>query len=280
MPTKTVVISGTSSGIGLEVAIGAARGGWLAIATMRDTARDETLRDAAEAAGVAQRVEIRPMDVTDAGSVQTVVEEVVADFGRLDAVVNNAGAGHLGTLEHETIDDVHAVMDLNFYGVLRLTKAALPHLRVTHGRVVTVTSVGGIVGQPFNEAYCASKFAVEGFMEALHPVARSVGVTVVVIEPGAVGSQFVRNVKADPPALMASYGDYAPALEGYLRHVTSSFASPQTSADAATWIVDALDAEDPPLRIQTSDPARAFIGTKLADMDGRAVTGLTTGWLS
>ena len=128
---------------------------------------------------------------------------VAADHGRIDAVVNNAGAGHLGTIETESVDDVRRVMEVNFFGVVAVTRAAMPHLRASGGRLVTVSSVGGAVGQPFNEAYCAAKFAVEGFMESLVPVAATVGVTVVVIEPGAVASDFVANVDVDP-AVVAS----------------------------------------------------------------------------
>jgi len=132
---------------------------------MRDTAKAGALRAAATAAGVS--VDVRALDVTD----RAPVAACLAGLDRLDALVNNAGAGHLGTLEQESVEDVRAVMEVNFFGVLNVTKAALPLLRQSRGRVLTVTSVGGVVGQPFNEAYCAAKFAVEGFMESLAAVA-------------------------------------------------------------------------------------------------------------
>ena len=138
------------------------------------------------------------MDITDPAAVSAGVDGVIADFGTLDAVINNAGAGHVGTIEQESVEDVRAVMEVNFFGTVLVTKAALPHLRASGGRVVTVTSVGGIVGQPFNEAYCAAKFAVEGFMESLAPVAATVGVTVVVVEPGAVASEFRQQHRRRP----------------------------------------------------------------------------------
>jgi NAD(P)-dependent dehydrogenase (short-subunit alcohol dehydrogenase family) len=279
MDRNVVVVSGTSSGIGLQVALVAARAGRLVVATMRDVGREGALRSAAEAAGVTDSIVVRPMDVTDDASVDALVESVVAEYGRLDAVVNNAGAGHLGTLELESIDAIREVFDLNFFGVLRLTKAALPHLRATGGRIVTVTSVGGIVGQPFNEAYCAAKFAVEGFMESLHPVAKAVGVSVTVVEPGAVASEFVRNVKTDPARLIETAGVYAAALQGYLQHVRGSFAQPQDAAGAAAFVCEALTADDPPFRVQTSEAARAFVASKIADLDGSAVTRMTESWL-
>lgn len=120
MSTKTVLITGTSSGIGLSTAVAAARSGWRVIATMRDTAKAGALLAAAEEAGVA--VEVRALDVTDPAS----VEACLAGLDRLDALVNNAGAGHVGTLEQESVEDVRAVMEVNFFGVLHVTKAALP----------------------------------------------------------------------------------------------------------------------------------------------------------
>lgn len=155
-------------------------------------------------------VEVRALDVTDPASVAAALAGIAADQGRLDAVVNNAGAGHVGTIEQGTVADVRAVMEVNFFGVVEVTRAAMPLLRASGGKLLTVTSVGGVIGQPFNEAYCAAKFAVEGFMESLAPVAATVGVTVSVIEPGAVASEFVANVGLDPQAEAAA-GPYAPA---------------------------------------------------------------------
>ena len=277
---KTVLITGTSSGIGLAAAIAAAQAGWNTVATMRDTSRADALLAAADAAGVAGRIRVRQLDVTDPASAEAAVAGVVAEYGRLDAVVNNAGAGHVGTLEQETIADIRQVLEVNFFGVLHVTKAAMAHLRATGGRVVTVTSVGGVVGQPFNEAYCAAKFAVEGFMESLAPVAATTGVSVTVVEPGAVASEFVSNVGFDPGVIDAS-GPYAPAMRAYFERTRSTFAdAAQSPANAAAPIIEAISGERPAFRIQTSDAARAFVGTKLADLDGSSVLALTGGWVA
>ncbi|MEV7415992.1 SDR family NAD(P)-dependent oxidoreductase [Streptomyces sp. NPDC089919] len=279
-PAKTVVITGTSTGIGLAAAVAAARSGWHTVATMRDTSRAGALREAAAAAGVADLVEVRQMDVTDPASVTACIDAVVAEHGRLDAVVNNAGAGHVGTLEQETVEDVRAVMEVNFFGVLHVTKAALPHLRAAGGRVLSVTSVGGVVGQPFNEAYCAAKFAVEGFMESLAPVAATAGVAVTLVEPGAVASEFVNNIGVDVDAMTAAAGPYGDALRKYIGHATGSFGAAQTPAESVVPLIDALNADRPPLRVQTSDQARAFTALKLTDQDGSTVLDFTSGWVS
>jgi NAD(P)-dependent dehydrogenase (short-subunit alcohol dehydrogenase family) len=277
--TDTVLVTGTSSGIGLATAIAAARAGWRTVATMRDTARSTALIDAAAAAGVTDLIDIRALDVTDPGAAAACVEDVVAAYGRLDAVINNAGAGHLGTLEQESIDDVRGVFEVNFFGVLNVTKPALPHLRASGGRLLTVTSVGGVVGQPFNEAYCAAKFAVEGYMESLAPLAAAHGVRVTVVEPGAVASEFVSNVGFDP-AQFEAYGPYVPQLRGYLSRTSGAFDGAQTSEQAADSIVEVLTADKPAFRVQTSDVARTFVGTKLTDLDGEAVQSMTATWVT
>ncbi|PWU43402.1 short-chain dehydrogenase [Micromonospora globispora] len=279
MTAPTVLITGTSTGIGLEIAVGAARAGWRAVATMRDVARADRLRAAADATGVADLIEVRRLDVVDHTAAAACVADVVAAHGRLDAVVNNAGAGHVGTLEQERIDDVRAVMEVNFFGVLHVTRAALPHLRASRGRLITVTSVGGVVGQPFNEAYCAAKFAVEGFMESLAPVAATVGVSVTVVEPGAVASEFVANVGLDREAAVARAGAYGPALRAYLERTSGAFAAAQSPADAAAAVVATLTDPEPAPRVQTSTAARQFVGVKLTDLDGLAVTATTAGWV-
>ncbi|MFJ8011364.1 SDR family NAD(P)-dependent oxidoreductase [Streptomyces sp. NPDC096339] len=276
---RTVLITGTSSGIGLAAAIAAARARWRTIATLRDTGRADALRKAAAEAGV--ELDIRQLDVVDEESVAAAVASVIADYGRLDAVVNNAGAGHVGTLELESVADVREVMDVNFFGVLNVSKAALPHLRATGGRLITVTSVGGVIGQPFNEAYCAAKFAVEGYMESLAPVAAAVGVGVSVIEPGAVATEFVNNIGLDIDARIAAAGPYADAMRHYIDRTVGQFLDgAQTPAGAAEAVMEALTAEEPAFRIQTSEWARGFTGTKLADRDGSAVLGMTGAWVS
>ncbi len=278
MADKVVVITGTSSGIGLDAAVGAARAGWHTVATMRDTSRSDALRKAAEQAGV--ELDIRQLDVTDASSVAAAVEGVVADHGRLDALVNNAGAGHVGTIELETVEDVRAVMEVNFFGVVQATKAALPHLRASGGRLITVTSVGGVVGQPFNEAYSAAKFAVEGFMESLAPVAARQGVSVCVVEPGPVATEFVNNIGIDPAALIAAAGPYSGSVEAYASYALGHFASSaQTSGEAAATVLEALTAQRPAFRLQTSDWAREFCGLKTSDLDGSATLAFTGAWL-
>ncbi len=275
---RVVVTTGTSSGIGLQTAVAAARAGWISVATLRDPARAESLRAAVVEAGV--EVDVRRLDVTDPEACTACLADVVADHGHLDALVNNAGAAFVGTVETAAPDALRACMDVNFFGVVNASRSALPYLRSSRGRLLSVSSVGGVVGQPFNEAYCAAKFAVEGFMQALAPVAATVGVTVGVVEPGAVASEFVTNLGLDVDGLLADAGPYEPAMRVYFERTLSQFRSgAQSAAEVAGVIVGALEGESMPFRIQTSEGARAFVGLSLADLDGSGVLGQTSEWL-
>lgn len=279
MTSPVLLITGTSSGIGLATAIAAAQAGFRVLATMRDTDKAGPLRAAAREAGV--DLDIQPLDVTKDDAIEACFDHITTTYGRLDALLNNAGAGHVGTIELESVDDVRAVMEVNFFGVVSVTKAALPLLRTSRGRIVTVSSVGGVIGQPFNEAYCAAKFAVEGFMESLAPVAATTGVRVTVIEPGAVTSEFVANVgMTDSPAALGT--PYEPAMRSYLDRTAAAFdpATAQSPESAAQAIVAALTDENPPARVQTSELAHRFVSAKLADLDGSRVQGITTSWVS
>jgi NAD(P)-dependent dehydrogenase (short-subunit alcohol dehydrogenase family) len=274
------LITGTSSGIGLSSAVAAAKHGFTTVATLRETGKDAALRAAAEAAGVT--LDIRQLDVVDEDSITSCIDGVVADHGSLDVLVNNAGRGFVGTIEQVSMEEMRAIMEVNFFGVVATTKAALPHLRASRGRVITVTSVGGVVGQPFNEAYCAAKFAVEGFMESLAPVAATVGVHVSVIEPGPVSTEFINNVGVDVAKMFAEGGEYTPAMKAYIAHIMAEFASPdavQTSDDVAATVLSAMITDSAAFRHQTSQWAKSFAGFKLSDHDGSAVVGMTSDWV-
>ncbi|UFS59766.1 SDR family NAD(P)-dependent oxidoreductase [Subtercola endophyticus] len=272
------LVTGTSTGIGLATAVAAAQAGFQVVATVRRAGSEAELLTTAEAYGVADRVAVRMLDTTDAAAAESLVNDVAAQYGRLDAVVNNAGSGHVGTVEEDSLDAIRAVMEVNYFGVVNVTKAAMAHLRASSGSVVTVSSVGGVVGQPFNEAYCAAKFAVEGMMESLHPVAAAVGVRVVIVEPGPVATSFVDNVGVGESAVRAS-GPYGEAFDHYIERTRGAFANAQEAQGVADVIVGALIGDDVPLRLQSSDAATAFAGMKLRDLDGSVVTGATAGWV-
>lgn len=268
------LITGTSSGIGLHAAISLGRAGFTVVATMRDPGKAGSLKEAASAAGI--EVDVRRLDVRDSASIETCVEEVVQRHGSVDILVNNAGSGFLGALEETTAEDLAAVMDVNFFGVWRVTQAVLPFMRAAQaGRIVTVTSVGGLIGQPFNDAYCAAKFAVEGFMESLAPVAQRLGIRVCLIEPGPVHTEFIAAVQKRRFEGSAGVAAYDKMREAYLAGVEQAYAAiGQSGADIAAVIADAACAENPHFRYATSDAIRGLLARKYVDPTGDSILAL------
>lgn len=267
-----VLITGASTGVGLSTAIAFARAGFTTVATLRDTSRKGPLMAAAKAAGV--RLHVERLDVQSPRSIAATVRKVLARHGGVDVLVNNAGAGFLGSVEQTTDADLKRIMDVNFFGVWAMTKAVFPHMRERgSGRIVTVTSVGGLIGQPFNEAYCAAKFAVEGMMEGFAPLAGRMGVQVALVEPGPVNTEFVANVRATSQGTLAALTPpYDRLLANYMGASANVFATHgQTGDDIAAIILEAATAEKPHFRYITSDFARATVAPKLADLTGDKV---------
>lgn len=272
--TDIALITGTSSGMGIHAAVHLARRGLHVVATMRDPQRGERLRAAAAEAGVT--LDIRALDVTDHAAATDLVAAIEAEYGGVDVLVNNAGRGNVATAEQLTMEQVRAQLEINYLAPVNLTKLVLPGMRQRRrGTILTVTSVGGAVGQPFAEAYCGAKFAVEGFMQSLAVVAERFGVRVGVIEPAAVASDFVANVDRAERG-----GPYEPLLAAYLARSSNSFATAQSAVDAGAAIADAVLADAFRFRWQTSERATAFVGLSLADIDGEGVLSATRQWIS
>ena len=280
---RVVLITGCSSGIGLEAAVAFGQRGWHVVATMRDLGRAGALTERLEGErALPGSVELRRLDVTDPGGMAECVNDVVGEHGAIDVLVNNAGSGFLGSLEHLSIEQLTGVMDVDFLGVARLTKLVLPLQRARgRGRIITVTSVGGVVGQPFNDAYCAAKFAVEGLMECLAPVAAAHGVQLSLVEPGPVATSFVATAAS---TLGEWFGDpddpYRKEIDGYLERATATFSLAQDPAKVADVIVRAATEEAPAFRYQTSAASSQFVSIKLGDLDGSRVIAETSSWIS
>jgi NAD(P)-dependent dehydrogenase (short-subunit alcohol dehydrogenase family) len=272
----TVLITGCSSGIGLAAAVEFARRGCDVVATMRDLDRAGPLRAALEAARA--DADVRVMDVADDASVSAGVAGVAADHGGPDVVVSNAGIGIDGSTEELTVDDFRAAFETNVLGSVRLLHAVLPAWRARgSGRFVAVSSVAGAVGQPFNDAYCASKFALEGLLESLHPVIAPFGIHVSLVEPGPVAGDFAE--KYGPGAGRPADGPYADAYSRFKAVQSGGYETAQTNQEIAEHLWSVAVAEHPVLRYQTSELVERLVGLKLKDMTGERVTGATAKWV-
>ncbi|MEA3337599.1 MAG: SDR family oxidoreductase [Chloroflexota bacterium] len=180
---NSVLVTGTSTGFGQEIALTLAERGFTVYATMRNLAR----RDALDASAQQRNIKLRvlQLDVTDSSSIERAVETVVEESGGIFGVVNNAGIMLRGYFEDLSDAEIRELFDTNFYGTLAVTRAVLPHMRKAGtGRIVIITSVAGKIGSPSGSAYSASRFAQEGFGESLRQEVEPLGITVSLIEPG------------------------------------------------------------------------------------------------
>lgn len=270
---KIILITGTSSGLGMAIAVQAAQAGHTVYATMRDLARSDALQTAAQKAGTVVR--LVALDVEDSASVQAAVDQVVAEQGRIDVLVNNAGMGYLRSLEQANESEITRVMDINFMGVVRVTKAVLPFMRVARsGHVINISSVGGLVGQPFNEIYCAAKFAVEGLTESMASyLTPSFGIHFTAVEPGGISTEFVNTVLRNIQTTGGMLQDaYLPVLQKYLETFRARREEGiyQTPDEVAQVVLDVIHSDNPPLRTRTSAWSEDFTQLKTGlDPQGR-----------
>jgi NAD(P)-dependent dehydrogenase (short-subunit alcohol dehydrogenase family) len=227
---KTVLVSGASRGIGRHCALALAGAGFQVLAGVRSEPAAEEL---AACAG------IRPvqLDITSAASIETLAGSL-ADVP-LHGVVNNAGTAVLGPMEFLPLDDLRHEFEVNLFGHIAVLQAVLPKLRAVRGRVVNISSISGFIGFPFFGAYAASKFAMEGFSDALRRELRDAGVAVSVIQPGNIDTgiweaSFTRGSALEdsfPPEASAVYGKRFQA-NGTGSYGPARKSSPDAVADA------------------------------------------------
>ena len=269
---KTILITGASSGLGASLALLLASRGHRVWATMRKLEKQQQLADAA-----AQRkldLVIAQLDVEKTESVAQCVADMRSREGQIDVLVNNAGAGFIRTTEQASEDEIRWVMDINFMGVVRCTKAVLPHMREAKaGHIVNISSVGGLVGQPFNEIYCAAKFAVEGYTEAMASyIETGFGIKFSIVEPGGIKTEFVNNVMAQVQSTGGILQDsYLPLLQRYMGRIQARAEGVfQTSDEVAEVVARCIESSDPPLRLRTSPWSEEFCKLKTsADPTGK-----------
>jgi NAD(P)-dependent dehydrogenase (short-subunit alcohol dehydrogenase family) len=193
--TRVAVVTGTSSGIGFETVLTLARNGFYTYATMRNLKKSTSIKEIANKEALPLKV--IEVDVDDDLSAKNAIQEITSEKQRIDILVNNAGYGLIGPIEDIPIEeDIKPQFETNLYGVVRVTQQVLPIMRrKKSGRIINVSSIGGIVGYPFSAAYCSTKFALEGLSESLSYEVDQFGIKVILIEPALVISDFHNNVK-------------------------------------------------------------------------------------
>ncbi len=263
---KIALVTGTSSGLGLNLSVLLAKQGFKTFATMRNLEKKSKILDIAVKSGV--ELETKQLDVQNTSSIEQCVEEIISQEGHIDVLVNNAGAGFVRTTEQATESEIQWVIDVNLMGVIRCTKAVLPHMRSRRsGHIVNIASVGGLVGQPFNEIYCAAKFAVEGYTESMASyVQPNFNIKFTVVEPGGIKSEFANNVLNQFQNSGGMLDDeYKPILEKYIagsQNRSDSGDIYQTSEEVAQVVLNCIQSENPPIRLRTSQWGEKFCRLK------------------
>lgn len=201
---KTVLITGASTGIGKTTAEYFAARGWNVAATMRTPDKASFHCDGAE------RIKVLRLDVTDEATIAAAVGDTVAAFGRIDVLVNNAGYGLIGLFEAMTPDQVRRQFETNVIGVMNVTRAVLPQMRTQQaGTIINVASVAGRMSMPLYSLYCSTKWAVEGFTEALSYELKPHGIEVRIIEPGPIRTDFMtRSLDVADNNISSEYGEF------------------------------------------------------------------------
>lgn len=268
------VITGTSQGFGRELVRAALARGDCVVATSR---HPEKVKADFDDAG--DRLLAMPMDLGDSSQIEAVVDTAVGQFGRIDVLVNNAGHGLLGAVEEANDAEITKVFETNVFGLLRVTRAVLPHMRGRRsGCIVNLSSIGGLVGLPGFGIYNATKFAVEGLSEAMAKEVGPLGIRVMIVEPGPFRTDFLGGSLAVMKMVLPDYahtaGETRKAAE------TRHGAQPGDPVRAADVIVQAVLAEKTPLHLVLGEMAYKVATQKLdllrADMEQWKELGLST----
>ncbi|MDE3081451.1 MAG: SDR family oxidoreductase, partial [Paracoccaceae bacterium] len=260
---NTILITGASSGIGKATALRFQSEGWNVIATMRDPAAGADLARL-------DNVRVARLDVTDGPSIAAAVSEGIDGFGRIDALLNNAGYGAYGPLEAFSTDRIRRQFDTNVIGLLEVTKAVLPQMRANRaGTIVNISSIGGQMTFPLGTLYHGTKFAVEGLSEALHYELEPLGIRVRIVEPGMIRTDF--GGRSFDFAMDDSLPDYAPSAQAMGRLFGKLAANPSAPEVVAEVIWQAVNAPGDRLRFRAGKDAEALLDARKAKDDAEFI---------
>ena len=250
---KTILITGTSSGIGKATAIHFQQKGWNVIATMRSPEKDTELKEL-------ENVLLEKLDVLDLESINQAIQNGIEKFGKIDALVNNAGYGAYGPLESFPRENIIKQFNTNVIGLMDVTKAIIPHFRANKdGVIVNISSIGGQMTFALGSLYHGTKFAVEGISESLHYEMKEIGVKVKIVEPGMIATDFGGR-SFDFQA--GEIADYQPIIGALMKQ----WQNPDNSSSAASLVADviytAVTDDSEQLRYRAGDDANFLLDSR------------------
>jgi NAD(P)-dependent dehydrogenase (short-subunit alcohol dehydrogenase family) len=257
---KVSIVTGSSSGIGLETALILARNGYVTYATMRTPEKDALVRTALEKENLP--IKVIQLDVTDDVSLKNAINHVTSEAGRIDLLVNNAGYGLGGALEELSTEEIKAQYETNLFGLVRVTQAVLPTMRKQRsGRILNLSSGAGIFGYPGYSAYVSTKFAVEGLSESIAYELEPYGIKVILIEPGFVQTNFANSMviakKAQDPN--SPYSQMMQRIAASSNELAKNGSSAELVANV---ILDAATNPNPRFRYLVGTDVEAWVASK------------------
>jgi len=258
--TPVWMITGCSTGFGRELARQALERGFRVVLTARDpaTLREFTVTYPDTALALA-------LDVTQRAAIERAVLASQKAFGAIDVLINNAGYGYYAPVEEGDEDAVRAMFETNFFGLVALTQALLPSMRARRsGFIVNISSVGGLVAHPGSGYYAATKFAVEAVSEALSKETATLGIKVLLVEPGPFRTRFIDNAQGAPAVRIADYADTVGARRAAVQ--AASGKQPGDPARGAAAIIAAVLSPSPPLRLVLGAQALGHIRAKMKSL--------------
>ncbi len=260
---KVAVVTGSSSGIGYETALMLARNGFRTYATMRNPEKAKHISDMAKKEKLP--LHVLKLDVIDEKSVNDAIKTIQSDAGRIDVLVNNAGYGLIGSLEDLSLSEIKAQYETNVFGLIRVTQAVLPIMREQKsGIIVNVSSIGGKMAIPLSSTYISTKFAVEGLSESIAYDLEPFGIKVVIIEPGAIKTNF------DTGMVVAKNNQnpnspYYKSMQKFQNSLISVVKNGTLPTKVAEVILHAITSPNPDLRYTVGDDA-ALLAQKRKDL--------------
>jgi short-subunit dehydrogenase len=255
---KTWFITGISSGLGKALAQSVIDKGDFVIGTFRTQSEVEDFNKQHKENGFAIK-----LDISNETEIDKTVESIISKFGRIDVLVNNAGMGFAGAIEETSTQEVRQIFEVNFFGTLKLTQAVLPFMRKEKkGHIIQISSHAGIKASAGFGIYNASKFALEGFSEALEQEVAPLGIKVSIIEPGPFRTKFANKGKGlEAKKVISDYSETAGAFRNKLKGIDGK--QEGDPVKAAQAIIDLFNSENPTLRLPLGKVALMTIGMKL-----------------
>jgi NAD(P)-dependent dehydrogenase (short-subunit alcohol dehydrogenase family) len=257
---KVAVITGSSSGIGLESALILGRNGYNTYATMRSLDKDTSIKAVVQNEGLPIRVV--QLDVTDDTSVKNAIDHIISEAGRIDLLVNNAGYGLVGALEDLAIEELKSQYETNLFGLIRVTQAVLPAMRKQRsGRIINISSGAGIFGYPGGSAYVSTKFAVEGLSESIAYELEPFGIKVILVEPGFIKTNF-GNAMVMAEKAQDSASPYSELMQKTMASTTKLAKNASDAELVASIILEAASNPNPRLRYLAGKDVESWAESK------------------